>query len=335
MADDLTLPASGAIVATDEVSSRHYQLVKQAFGADGSAELVAADNGLPVQSGYKELSGSASANNTDLVSADVSGYRWVSVQITGTFSANATFQASNDNVNWIPFQLNVVSTSTFSGLTSQTNFTTGIWVGPLTARYVRVRCTSYTSGTISAVVGLWANTSVWPAVPITPVGTVSVTGTTNITDASSLNGAFGVPVLAGGFGYNGATWDRARNPNVVKTVAATASGNTALWQPGSGNRWRLQRVKIDLSGDAAIDSGGVLTIELRDGSTAIGVTQSPYVPATGGTALGGWSSGWIDLGNGIQSSANNQDLNVNLSAALTAGTCRVVACGTQGSGTAA
>jgi hypothetical protein len=93
-------------------------------------------------------------------------------------------------------------------------------------------------------------------------------------------------------------------------------------------------VKIDVTGDATIGSGGILTIDLRDNNTTIGVTQSLYVPTTGGTTLGGWTSGWIDLGNGIRSSADNTDLNVNLSSALTAGTCRVLACGTQGAGTA-
>jgi hypothetical protein len=41
MADDLTIPATGSVVATDDVSSKHYQRVKIAAGADG----VAADSG--------------------------------------------------------------------------------------------------------------------------------------------------------------------------------------------------------------------------------------------------------------------------------------------------
>lgn len=41
MADDLTIPATGSVVATDEISSKHYQRVKLVAGADG----IAADSG--------------------------------------------------------------------------------------------------------------------------------------------------------------------------------------------------------------------------------------------------------------------------------------------------
>lgn len=49
MADNIPItPGSGATVATDEVGSRHFQLIKPAFGVDGEATLVSADNPLPV-----------------------------------------------------------------------------------------------------------------------------------------------------------------------------------------------------------------------------------------------------------------------------------------------
>jgi hypothetical protein len=48
VADDVTLPGDGAVVATDEVAGRHYQIVKQAFGADGSATPVSSADPLPV-----------------------------------------------------------------------------------------------------------------------------------------------------------------------------------------------------------------------------------------------------------------------------------------------
>lgn len=336
MADDVVLPGSGTTIATDDIGSgRQAQLIKPVFGGDGTATMVGVDNGLPIQSGWIEVTGSATANNTDLVSVDASGYRFVSVQITGTFSATLSFQASNDGTNWVSVPLNSISSTNAptTGLTSRT--VPDIMSSPLYARHFRVRTTSYASGTPAIVVGFW---SVPPPVlaPLLP-SSVQVAGIASISsDASSLGGFGSVGTAAANYGYNGSAWDRLRAPNIVKTVAATASGDTALWQPGSGNRWRLQRVKFDITADATITSGGVLTISLRDATTAIGVTQSVYVPATGATTLnGGWTSDWIDIGNGIQSSANNQDLNVNLTAALATGTCRVLACGTQGVGTAA
>lgn len=53
MADNVSLPLTGAgdttaTVATDQVSSAHYQYVKAAFGADGTATKVSATDPLPV-----------------------------------------------------------------------------------------------------------------------------------------------------------------------------------------------------------------------------------------------------------------------------------------------
>jgi hypothetical protein len=53
VADNVSLPLTGAggttaTVATDEVSSAHYQYVKPAFGADGTATPVSTADPLPV-----------------------------------------------------------------------------------------------------------------------------------------------------------------------------------------------------------------------------------------------------------------------------------------------
>ncbi len=69
MADNVSLPLTGAggttaTVATDEVSSAHYQYVKPAFGADGTATPVSSANPLPV-TGYPVIS--ATANNVGSV----------------------------------------------------------------------------------------------------------------------------------------------------------------------------------------------------------------------------------------------------------------------------
>jgi hypothetical protein len=53
MADNVTLPGTGAVVATDEINDgaglRQFQIIKPAYGADGSATMVSTSNGLPVQ----------------------------------------------------------------------------------------------------------------------------------------------------------------------------------------------------------------------------------------------------------------------------------------------
>ena len=58
MPDNVTLPGTGAAIATDEVDDgsglRQFQLVKLAHGIDGAAALVSSASGLPVQ-GVGEL----------------------------------------------------------------------------------------------------------------------------------------------------------------------------------------------------------------------------------------------------------------------------------------
>lgn len=58
MPDNVTLPGTGAEIATDEVDdgagARQFQLVKLAHGIDGVAEMVSSASGLPVQ-GVGEL----------------------------------------------------------------------------------------------------------------------------------------------------------------------------------------------------------------------------------------------------------------------------------------
>ena len=49
MADNATLPATGAVIAADEIGGALYQRVKAVHGADGSATDTSATNPLPVQ----------------------------------------------------------------------------------------------------------------------------------------------------------------------------------------------------------------------------------------------------------------------------------------------
>jgi hypothetical protein len=332
MADNAQItPGSGLSIAADDIGSGVLaQRVKPVWGPDGTGTDVDVATALPVQSGWKELTGSATANNTDLVSTDAAGYRWVTIQVTGTFAATAAFQQSNDNTNWVSLPLGTATATSGQGsaLTSA-SVTGGVFAGPLSCRYVRVRTTAYTSGTPAVVVDMWA---VPPPVlsPILNSSLVVSGGQAIGSDATSLGSFTSVSVGSANFGWNGASWDRLRTPATFKSAAATSSGNTAVWTPGASKKFRLMRYKIDVSQDAAQSSGGVITIGLQDNTTDVGLSQSVFVPGAAATTMGpGWTSGWIDLGNGRISSTINQLLNVNLSAALTSGTVRVVAIGCE------
>jgi|SRR5579884_269426 hypothetical protein len=125
------------------------------------------------------------------------------------------------------------------------------------------------------------------------------------------------------------TWIEARTPSTFKTAIATAAGNTALWTPTAGKKFRLMRLVFQLTGNAAQAAAGILTIDLRDNVTSTNITFSAFVPSTGGTTFTDDHYTYLDLGNGILSAAANNVLNINLSAALTSGHVRIIAMGTE------
>jgi exopolysaccharide biosynthesis protein len=109
MADDITLNqmSGGSVVATDEVNSKHYQYVKPAFGADGTATLVSGSDPLPVGTGLTSQSETgidANSTSTNGAVLDISdGFR-VFLQVDGVTGTHATHtikvQVSADNADW-------------------------------------------------------------------------------------------------------------------------------------------------------------------------------------------------------------------------------------------
>jgi hypothetical protein len=124
------------------------------------------------------------------------------------------------------------------------------------------------------------------------------------------------------------------SPDTFKTVQANASGNTALWTPTSGKKFRLMKLQVQLTSNSTLAAAGVLTVTFQDGSSGIPITHDFYVgqvALTAATALftSGEDGNWLDLGNGFLSSTINNVLNVNLSATLASGNIRVTAIGTE------
>lgn len=139
------------------------------------------------------------------------------------------------------------------------------------------------------------------------------------------------PVLTTSFQevLTGATFVQVRTPSVFRTVVAAAAGNTVVWTPAAGKRFRLMRYSIELAGNAAMAAAGIEELTLNDNGAAIGQGASFFAPAAAGAVLGGVTTGWRDLGNGYLSAAINQALQINLGTALTAGEVRVNTAGTE------
>lgn len=165
---------------------------------------------------------------------------------------------------------------------------------------------------------------------INPIATAWWDGTLLRRPRTDTNG-YTLPVGSGYTDGSGTVFNQ-RFPNVFKTVSATASGNTAVWTPTSGKKFRLMRFCVSLTSNVAISSGAVVTVKFQDATTDTAFFWSVFVPTTAVTTGAGDSfvSPWIDLGGaGFLSAAANNVLNVNLSATLTSGACRVMAAGTE------
>ena len=120
------------------------------------------------------------------------------------------------------------------------------------------------------------------------------------------------------------------SPNVIKTKVASASGSTAVWTPVSGKRFRLMGYEIGATANIATSSGGIIEAILLDSATAIGVGISFYAPSAAGSADGPNDRiGPINIGDGVLSAADNNVLNVSLSAALSSGEIRVTVWGIE------
>src|SRR3954452_2497185 len=82
------------------------------------------------------------AINTDLISAiNVSDFKWLSLQIQGTYSATLSFQGSNDNVNWVGVKLLLTTSYVDNNAATSTTGTGQIWIGPVMCKHFRVRAT--------------------------------------------------------------------------------------------------------------------------------------------------------------------------------------------------
>lgn len=122
------------------------------IASDSTGVLSVDDNGgsLTVDAGIGlEVTGTGAVlNATPIAATDVSRYRWVCIQITGTFSAQITFEMSNDNTNWLV--INVFN------IVNSVGGPQGIIAGPaivhipIIAKYFRGRISQYTSGTVNA-----------------------------------------------------------------------------------------------------------------------------------------------------------------------------------------
>lgn len=148
MADNiLVTPGAGATVATDEVGSRHFQIVKLAHGADGTAGDVTTANPLPVApnngaSGVTAVASTFTGTGQSASFAPTAG-RGFNFTLSGTFVGTVRLDRSFDNGStWHPV-------TAMGAAVSFTAPCTEVLEEPESAMRYRVNCVAYTSGTIT------------------------------------------------------------------------------------------------------------------------------------------------------------------------------------------
>lgn len=122
----------------------------------------------------------------------------------------------------------------------------------------------------------------------------------------------------------GKVWALTGSTHIYKTGILTAIGDTNIWTPPAGKRWRLEKYQIFIpSGCASAAPGNLFSINFKDNATPLNLGFECTVPTTAVTAgpvSQGSTTGMIELpGNGILSAAEGNILKANLNAALTAG----------------
>jgi len=187
-------------------------------------------------SGTLSAAGTTCATSGACVQFDrISDNGVMGVQLSGTFTATVQFEGTMDGDNWV--SLTAIVPGTLSTATSAT--AAGAWqVNTGAMKSVRVRCSAYTSGTITVQMN-FAKAS-----PNNAAGSASVTGTvdTNILEYNSgaVDGT-GLPVKAGSGGLDAQMQD--------------GSGN-ALTSATRGSEQALSVQLVDGSGTQITTFGG-------------------------------------------------------------------------------
>jgi hypothetical protein len=356
--------ANGAVVAGNPV------LVAGSDGTDARTLSTDAHGQLDILNGTVAETTAAWTSGTSqntALTVNTAGYATVVVTLNGvgTLSGQVWFEASDTTAFTTAYNLpggrlsqganNPTYNPDYNYNYNFTSSTTVVFILNCAGwAAVRVRLSTAITGGGTLNVGMTLSASAGNYVNLMNAGLAvqSANGGSNQAD-NQLNATVfpdvnfnNYPLWVGGANYGGAFsgtantalqgWSKARTPTVFKTVSVSASttGNSAVWTPGSGNKFRLLGFQITAQGLNATATG-LVTVSFQDSST--GITFGTYdvdVPALANVVSGvsNISGGFVSLGAfGILSAAANNVLNFNISAAGTgtAGTYRVNVCGTE------
>lgn len=245
-----------------------------------------------------EFTNSVAAASSNLISIDSSNYKFISVQISGTFVASYVFEQSNDGVNWFSTFLFITSVS--SSIFSSTNNIPAPFAGYISSKFFRIRLNAYTSGTVNANILLYkkapSNFSNTTLATIANVSTVVINNSPSVIGPQSHGGAIGSisPVVIGG-NARSTNYTVVGNDSVARLVCSTVGA--LITSPFSIPENYIDGVTAAITGTAdtaVITAGGTGTrnyitggivanssatatlVEIKDGTT---VKARVFAPA--------------------------------------------------------
>lgn len=249
MADTITLPGGGVVVASDDILGVQYQRIKLIHGADGvNGGDVASTNPLPVTPLNATPDITASGTLTaaaQTVVLSLAGQSGAAVQVGGTWVGTLTFEASLDGTTW--YAINAVSAST-----SQPQSTTtvnGLYrATPAGTQQMRVNMTAFTSGSASVLMRAGVGTGGVFANQILPTKITDGTNSAAIKAASTAAAATD-PAVVVAISPNNAvavtgTFFQATQP--VSLTSTTITGSVAV--TGGLTDTQLRATAVPVSG---------------------------------------------------------------------------------------
>jgi hypothetical protein len=131
--------------------------------------------------------------DNDVIDAvDVSAYKWVSLQLVGTFVATVKFQGSNDNGTF--YDVIVQNPSLLSEPYTTTMTGVGLVKIPVLYKYLRARVTAYTSGTVEGIALAYKESN--DSGQISSTGTINgAVSVTNLPATQTIDGSVSVSNL--------------------------------------------------------------------------------------------------------------------------------------------
>lgn len=211
-----------ALVGTDSVPV--------GFGAAAPASTAVGLTVRQAGDGLMLLNGATVSGTATLATQDTSGgYGWWQLQLQGIFSFTVVVEVSNDNTNWQGVPGSQVQTVISTSTTSNFNISGNLYCGYCKARYVRVRCSAFTSSTSGAVTFVLRSTT-----PPVEFINVSVTNSLQITGTNAGAGSVAAPVSVVPSGVTAA-------PGFTSArIASAATTNATSVKASAGNLYSME-----------------------------------------------------------------------------------------------